>query len=79
MTTMVEKRAQRAKGVILRKNALEKRENEDHIIYGLGHNTIFNRMYDAKLDSVNVSKLISNYNSWGQPIVIDLVSETQLD
>ena len=74
MNTMVEKRAQRAKGTILRKNALEKRANEDHIIYGLGQNTIFCRMYESKLDSANIAKLVSNYNSWGQPIVIDLVS-----
>ena len=72
---MIEKRALQAKGSNIREEAIKKREEETHIVYGLGHNTIFPRMYSSKIDSPNIAKLISNYYSWGQPIVIDFVSE----
>jgi hypothetical protein len=44
LSTFIKNRARAAAGAEIKKNALEKRADNPHIQYGLGHNTIFFRI-----------------------------------
>ena len=44
----------------------------NHIVYGLGNNTIFFRIQDETMDQTDHNKVIREFNEWGQPIVLDL-------
>ncbi len=68
----VARRVTAAVGPILQKNHKEKMENEKHIAYGLGHNTIFHRVYPARVDLYNNHRAIAEFNEWGKQLVIDL-------
>jgi len=48
------------------------RQNETHLIYGLGHNHFSIRIYDSQIDDALSWYAVREFNSWGQPLVIDL-------
>jgi hypothetical protein len=47
--------------------------DEDHLVYGLGHNNIFLRFYKPTMEANENARAIWNFHEWGQPLVIDLV------
>ena len=61
-----------AKGEVKKQAHLDKIKNNDHIAYGLGHNTIFLRKYPREMEKVEKYKVIREFHEWGQPLVIDL-------
>jgi len=48
------------------------RANMDHLIYGLGHNTIRIRLYDSHIENHDNWNAVREFMPWGQPLVIDL-------
>ena len=73
LNAYIEKRALVDKKVDHREREIQKRKDEEHLVYGLGHNNIFLRMYRPKMELFENSKVIWNFHEWGQPLVIDLV------
>jgi len=72
MKEFINKRARQAKGDEKKKEYQELKLNNNHIIYGLGHNTIFLRRYEKDIETAEKNKLLREHNEWGQPLVIDL-------
>jgi ribonuclease P protein 1 len=72
MSDYIKKRARQAKFPIHKKNYEENIKKNNHIIYGLGHNTIYHRVYKKQDHRVDTNKTIREFNEWGQPLVIDL-------
>ena len=72
MKEYINKRARQAKGEEKKKEFHEMKKNNNHIIYGLGHNTIFLRRYERDIETVEKNKQLREHNEWGQPLVIDL-------
>ena len=74
LNKLIEKRATLEDKLIIREQERARRLDEEHIVYGLGHNNIFLRMYKTKVEGFENSRVIWNFHEWGQPLVIDLVN-----
>ena len=61
-----------AKGAVKKQAYLDNLKNNNHIAYGLGHNTIFLRKYPRDMDKFEQYKVLREFHEWGQPLVIDL-------
>ena len=59
-------------GDVARKIAIEERESEKHIVYGLGCNTIFFRFNRWAFINFNNWTAVREFNEWGLPLVIDM-------
>jgi len=68
----IEKRVRQFKGAARKQARLDRIQNSNHIVYGLGHNTIFFRVYPRDIEKIEKNKVLREFNEWGQPLVIDL-------
>ena len=68
----IEKKARQSKGAAKKQARLDALKNSNHIVYGLGHNTIFMRKYPRDIEKIEKNKVLREFNEWGQPLVIDL-------
>ena len=72
MSDYIKKRARQAKAPIFKEAYQQKIRNNNHIVYGLAHNTIYHRIYKKQEQWPDTNKTIREFNEWGQPLVIDL-------
>jgi len=72
LTDLVKKRARQSKKDEGKKIHQKLIADNEHIHYGLGHNQIHLRVNDRVLIQQDDWKVIREYHSWGQPLVIDL-------
>lgn len=70
---LIEKRSNSKQKKMHHEGEIKKRQEEKHIVYGLGHNNIFIRFHRSKMEGFENSRVIWNFHDWGQPMVIDLV------
>jgi hypothetical protein len=74
LKNLIEKRASLRSKQRYHEEEIKKRQEEEHIVYGLGHNSIFLRFYRPKMEAFENARVIWNFHEWGQPLVIDLVT-----
>ena len=72
MRDFIKKRSRQASAEVLKQKHNEKKYAGDHIIYGLGENSIILRTYAKTERWPDTNKTIREFNEWGQPLVIDL-------
>lgn len=72
LKALVDKRASASLSVENIMQERKKREEEKHIVYGLGYNSIFLRFYDKNFDRFENEKSIRQFHEWGHPLVIDM-------
>ncbi len=56
----------------IQKKVQAERANEQHLVYGLGHNVIMLKHYPKDMDRSMSWNAVREFNEWGQPLVIDL-------
>ena len=71
---LVDKRSAAKKKELLHQEEIKRREEEPHLVYGLGYNFIFLRFYRPTMEKFENARVIWNFHEWGQPLVIDLVN-----
>ena len=72
MKEHIKKRARQSSADFKKQEYLEKNKENNHIIYGLGHNNILLRKFPRDMAMVDKNKVIREFHEWGQPLVIDL-------
>lgn len=68
----IERRAKENLAPVKIQQYREQIENEEHLVYALGHNTMYIRFQDATLDHYNERRAAMAFQEWGRPLVIDL-------